>query len=374
MHTTVNGLVNGSATSLGINEEDRIDLEGFRSKVDIVLADFFAERVRRLPWVAGDTNELVEKILRFVMSGGKRVRPTMCWLGWLGAGGQDIPAIVAAAASLELFHAFALIHDDIMDRSTSRRNQLTVHHQFTEWHEREKWRGDSGSFGTSMGILAGDLSLILSEVLLHESGLPARSREAAKPILHEMWVEITAGQYLDVLEQARRTYSIDDAITVIRYKTARYTIERPLRIGAALAGADPALSRAYTAFGIPLGEAFQLRDDVLGMFGDPAVTGKPNVDDLREGKQTVLIALARERATTRQRELIDRLHGAPLLDPEQAAELRAIAVDTGALAEVETMIADRRDSAVQALADAPITPRVQQCLRHLARAVTERTS
>lgn len=367
-------LADGDSISSHLTETDRIDLARFRSSVDIELADFLVQRARRLPWVGADTVELMDIILRFIMSGGKRVRPTMCWLGWLGAGGQDIPAIVPAAASLELFHTFALIHDDIMDRSASRRGQPTVHRQFAEWHQRAKWRGESGSFGTSLGILAGDLAFILSDVLLRDSGLPARSLEAAKPVVHEMWIDTAVGQYLDLLQQARRTYSIDDSITVIRYKTARYTIERPLRVGAALAGADPELSRAYSAFGIPLGEAFQLRDDVLGVFGNPAITGKPNIDDLREGKQTVLVALARQRATTRQRDLIDRVHGAPSLEAEQAAELCAVIVDTGALAEVETMIAERRNRAVHALADAPITPSVQRCLRHLAHAATERTS
>jgi len=192
------------------------------------------------------------------------------------------------------------------------------------------------------------------------------------PVFDQMCTEVTAGQYLDVLAQAQRATSVDTALQVIRLKTAKYTVERPLHLGGALAGGDPALTAAYTGYGLPVGEAFQLRDDVLGVFGDPAVTGKPAGDDLREGKRTVLVALAAERAGARQRAVLDRLLGDPELSPEGVATLRQLISSTGALAEVEQMIADRVAAGTAALETAPIDAAAGEALAELAVAATKR--
>ncbi|MFD0528010.1 polyprenyl synthetase family protein [Kitasatospora arboriphila] len=238
-----------------------------------------------------------EALRDFLLDGGKRLRPAFCYWGWRGAGGSaDHPGIADAAAALELLQASALVHDDLMDRSDTRRGLPSVHRRFEGLHRENGWRGDREQYGASAAVLLGDLLLIWCDELFQSSGLPDDAVRAAKPVFDLMRTEVMVGQYLDVLEpvagDSADAGALDRAQTVLHYKSAKYTIERPLQVGALLAGAGPGLVEAYGAFGLPLGEAFQLRDDLLGVFGDPAVTGKPAGDDLREGKRTLLVAHA----------------------------------------------------------------------------------
>jgi geranylgeranyl diphosphate synthase type I len=275
----------------------------------------------------------------FVLDGGKRLRPAFAYWGWRGAGGEDSDAAMAAAASLELLHACALVHDDVMDGSDTRRGQPAVHRRFAAMHRTERWHGDPDAFGHAAAILLGDMCLVWADLMLHTSGLPADALERGQHVFDTMRVELMAGQYLDVLEQARGSGTVERALRVARYKSAKYTIERPLHLGAALAGGDEDLGAAYTAYGVPLGEAFQLRDDVLGVFGDPSQTGKPAGDDLREGKSTVLVASALERATPGQTAAVHRLLGDPRLDGRESRRSARSSSDTGAL---DTVVADRQ--------------------------------
>jgi geranylgeranyl diphosphate synthase, type I len=338
-------------------------------RIDQVLRDFFAGRV--------DTDDIANwptvlaATAAFVMGGGKRLRPRFCYWGWRGAGGGEDNGVLSAAASLEMLHAFALIHDDIMDASDVRRGRPTLHRSLTGLHEGNDWIGLSGRFGVNAAILCGDLCIFWSDELLHGSGLPAARLAAARPLLNEMRVELCAGQFFDLGEQASGG-SLEGALRVIRYKAARYTVERPLQLGGILAGADAALLRAYSDYGIPIGEAFQLRDDLLGVFGDPAVTGKSVRDDLRDGKATVLIALTRQGATPAQRGQLDLLHGNADLDDEGAAAVRDIIVATGALDRVEEMIAQRTAAALAALDRADMTGEARKALSDLAVLATSR--
>jgi geranylgeranyl diphosphate synthase type I len=203
-------------------------------------------------------------------------------------------------------------------------------------------------------------------------GLPSEALSRARAPYDAMRTEVMAGQYLDLLEQVRGTATVDGAMRVVRLKSAKYTVERPLHVGARLAGADDRLVDSYSAFGIPLGEAFQLRDDVLGVFGDPELTGKPAGDDLREGKRTVLIATALSRGTESQRGAINRLVGDPALDPDGVESLRTLIRDVGALDEVERLISDLALTARDALAAASITEEARGVLGELAVAATTR--
>jgi geranylgeranyl diphosphate synthase, type I len=309
----------------------------------------------------------------FVLSGGKRLRPEFCYWGWRGAGGDDRAELVTAAASLELFHAFALIHDDIIDGSDLRRGRPSMHRAFTEQHAGNAWRGDPAAFGRHAALLCGDLCAAWAEQLFHESGLPAERIHRAYPMLARMRTEVIIGQYLDLASTADGG-SVARALTVIRMKAARYTVTRPLQIGARLAGAGAALIDAYAAFGDPLGDAFQLRDDVLGVFGDPAVTGKPVLDDLREGKPTVMLALARAAADPAQTARIDALAGDPGLDEDGAAELRGLIARTGALDQVERLIEERRAAAVAALTRADLPEPARTALTGMIAAATDRIS
>jgi geranylgeranyl diphosphate synthase type I len=255
---------------------------------------------------------------------------------------------VGTAAALEMFHAFALIHDDIMDGTATRRGRPTVHRALAGRLGAALAPEQAEQLGVSAAILVGDLALTWSDELLY-AGLTPRRLAAVLPLVTAMRAETVHGQYLDVTSARRAGADASLALRIARDKTAAYTMERPLQIGAALAGAQPELLAGLSAYALPAGEAFQLADDLLGVFGDPRTTGKPDLDDLRGGKHTVLVALAREHATPEQRDTLDTLLGTPGLDLRGAARLRRVLVATGARAEVERLITERRGQALTAL-------------------------
>jgi len=362
-----------------------------RDRVDQALQAFLG---RQHEVLLGAGRELLPgaESISGLLAGGKRLRPAFCYWGWRGAGGPDCPEIFNAAASLELLHAGALIHDDLMDASDTRRGQPSLHRQFEARHAASRWHGSAAAFGMGAAILMGDLLLCWTDEMFHTSGLPGGALRRGRAVLDRMRTEVFAGQYLDLLGQATGDGTLENALRVVEFKTAKYTIERPLHLGAALAGgcraaagpdggtAEPAcpdgredaLAGAYTGYGLPLGVAFQLRDDILGVFGDPAQTGKPAGDDVREGKRTVLLAIARERATAGQAEVIDTYLGDPALGEAGTAEIRAAITATGAVAECERMIARNVSEAIAALAGAPVTAEAREALVELAIAATAR--
>lgn len=353
-----------------------LDRDGLRGRVNDALAAFMDRQSAVLAEVGEGMAPVADALRDFLVDGGKRLRPGFCYWGWRGAGGVDAgpagEAAVRAATSLELLQASALIHDDLMDSSDTRRGKPAVHRRFEALHRASGWCSNAAGFGEAAAVLLGDLCLSWSDEMFSGSGVDPAALAAAKPLFDVMRTEVMAGQYLDVLEQAMGGGSVERSRRVIRFKSAKYTIERPLHVGAALAGAGPELLVAYSAYGLPLGEAFQLRDDVLGVFGDPAETGKPAGDDLREGKRTVLLALASERGTAAQRRIVDELLGDPALDDAGVKDLQGVIAGTGALAEVETMIGTLTDRALAALDSAAITADARTVLHELAEAATVR--
>lgn len=350
-----------------------VDRAGLRQRVDRALADFLANQRNWLTDVDEALVPVAEAVEAFVLRGGKRLRPAFAYWGYRGAGGPDSDQVVATLAALEFVQASALIHDDLMDRSDTRRGEPAVHRRFASRHRAAGWTGNAEGFGDAAAILLGDLCLVWSDEMLHGAGLDARILARARPVFDEMRTEVTVGQYLDVLTQATGDTSVERAGKVARYKSAKYTVERPLLLGAALAGADTEVTVAYSAYGLPLGEAFQLRDDVLGVFGDPAQTGKPAGDDLREGKRTYLVAAALAGTDDTGRALIDRHLGDPDLDDEGVAKLREVFVSSGALARTEERIAALTDSALAALATVDLETEARQALVDLAIAATRRS-
>ncbi|MBO2452490.1 polyprenyl synthetase family protein [Actinomadura barringtoniae] len=342
-----------------------------RKEVDEALLGF-VDRQRPLLLGVSDELEPMLAALDTLLAGGKRLRPAFCYWGWRGAGGDARPGIVTAAASLELLQASALIHDDVMDSSDTRRGQPSVHRRFEALHREARWPGAAAPFGEGAAILLGDLCLAWSGEMYEASDLAEERLARGRPVYDLMRTEVMCGQYLDMLEGTRATGTVETALRVVQYKSAKYTIERPLHLGAALAGASPELTEALSAYGLPLGAAFQLRDDVLGVFGDPAETGKPAGDDLREGKRTVLVALTLERANEAQAETVRRRLGDPDLDPAGVAELRTIIEETGGLAACEAMIDRHAAEADAALATAPITAEARDALTALTVAATAR--
>ncbi|MBV9872704.1 MAG: polyprenyl synthetase family protein [Frankiaceae bacterium] len=343
-----------------------------RDRVESALSAFVVGAVGELESIGGDLLPVAATAREFVLGGGKRLRPAFCYWGARAVRAADSDALIAAAASLELLQACALVHDDVIDRSATRRGQPSVHERFARLHSSHEWIGDAAGFGAATAILLGDLFLVWSDAMLAASGLGAAELERARPVIDSMRVEVMAGQYLDVVEQARGGGSVERALRVARYKAAKYTVERPLHLGAAIGGADAAALDALSGYGVPLGEAFQLRDDLLGVFGDPAVTGKPAGDDLREGKRTVLIALAMENASPTDRAMLAERIGDPNLDETGIAALRQIVADTGAAGAVESLITERFGAAVKAIQSADFDPVATTALLELASAATQR--
>ncbi|GLZ10512.1 geranylgeranyl pyrophosphate synthase [Actinomadura sp. NBRC 104425] len=342
-----------------------------RKEVDEALLAFVDRRRPELLAISPDLVPLLDA-LDALLAGGKRLRPQFCYWGWRSAGGGEAPGIVTAAASLELLQASALIHDDVMDSSDTRRGQPSAHRRFEELHRRDGLLGAPEPFGLGAAILLGDLCLSWSGEMYESSALDPDRLARGRAVYDLMRTEVMCGQYLDVLEGARRGGTVETALRVVEYKSAKYTIERPLHLGAALAGAPPEVIETLSAYGRPLGIAFQLRDDVLGVFGDPAETGKPAGDDLREGKRTVLVALTAERAGPEQAELLERHLGDPGLDAEGVDRLRTIIEETGGLAACEEMIDRYAAEAAAALADAPLAAVAVGALEELAVAATAR--
>jgi geranylgeranyl diphosphate synthase type I len=335
-------------------------------RVDERLARLFDAEVARWRTIDPAIAAPLAALRRLVDAGGKRLRPAFCYWAFVGAGGDpDDPRIIDAGAAFELLHAFALVHDDVMDGSDTRRGAPTTHVEFAREHRRGGWRGEDRRYGEGVAILMGDLSHVYADMLLGDVGPEAAA------VWNDLRLELNVGQYLDLLATARADRDRVVAHRIARYKSGKYTIERPLHVGAALAGRLGDLQGPLSAYGDPLGEAFQLRDDVLGAFGDPAVTGKPVGQDLREGKPTPLLAAAVERASDGHHDLLDRV-GQPGLSDGEVLAIQQLLVDGGALDEIERLIERLTARAIDVIGTADITLRARDELVDLARFVASR--
>jgi geranylgeranyl diphosphate synthase type I len=345
-------------------------LRGIGARVEARLEEFLDAELARWTTLDSDLTEPFAEIRRLVLTGGKRLRPAFCHWGFVGLGGHpDDPRIVDAGAAFELMHAFALFHDDVMDDAASRRGATTTHTLYAARHAAAGWAGEARRFGEGMAILIGDLAFVYSDMLLADGGL------AAWRVWNELRLELNAGQVLDVLGSVRGVRDVAQAERIARYKSGKYTIERPLHLGAALAAPErlDAVAPLLSAYGLPLGDAFQMRDDVMGAFGDTAATGKPVGGDLREGKPTPLMARAIAAATPAQLGVLRQVGRSDLNDDDIAA-IQQVIVDTGALADLEATIASRSAEAVAALTQIPLQGDALHELAALADFVTGRNT
>lgn len=363
-----------------------LDVEEVRSGVDHALTAALDALARELEALGTDAQLAGE--LRGFVAGGKRLRAALCYWSWRAHGGQAADddarrAVLRVGAALELFQAAALVHDDVMDASDTRRGRPAAHRYFAGLHDSHGWSGPADLFGNAAAIVLGDLALIASDRVFADALAdapptpgPDTGHGHARAVFDTMRTEVTAGQYLDLRAQAMPWVGPEEeerrARAVIRSKSARYSVEHPLTLGASLAGADQAALDLCHEVGLPLGEAFQLRDDVLGIFGDPAVTGKPTGDDLREGKRTVLIARALAAADDAQRDRLTGSLGRRDLSDDDVADLRRLLRDTGAVAAVERLIDDLAGPALAALGAAELAEPGRTMLVRLAHASVDR--
>jgi geranylgeranyl diphosphate synthase type I len=335
-------------------------LAGIARRVEDRIAGVLDAELARWSAVDPDLAEPFSALRDLVLAGGKRLRPAFCHWAYVGAGGSaEDSAVVDAGAALELLHTFALVHDDIMDGSATRRGTDTIHVLFESGHALDGWRGEARRFGEGVAILVGDLAFVYADQLL--AGAPP----AAHQVFTELRIEVNVGQFLDLLGTARGRANEETARRISRFKSGKYTVERPLHLGAALAGRLDELAVPLSGYGLPLGEAFQLRDDLLGVFGDEDVTGKPVGEDLREGKPTLLYAMAVEQASEADAGVLAR-YGAADLDEDEVAALQDVLLSSGAVETIEGNIDRLVAEAVEALDGAGLTEEARESLVELA--------
>lgn len=353
--------------------QNPLDEQDLRVRIQAVLDEFVGTHRGPLDEASPDASALCDSLLD-LLSGGKRLRAAFAYWGYRSTGAPHNDGIIKAAASLELLQACALIHDDVMDGSDTRRGKPAIHRHFENVHNKASWQGSSAGFGVGAAILVGDLALSWADTLLCDAGLSSEELNRAKSVYDVMRSELMAGQYLDLLEQARQNTTPQQARNVIRYKSAKYTIERPLNLGAAIANADQAHQNVLTTYGLALGEAFQLRDDLLGVFGTPEQTGKPAGDDLREGKQTVLVATARGANKEAVNALLEQHLGDSQISSQNIELLQDALLSTGAVDEIEMQISRLTHEALDALDSPTIEPYAREALTKLAIMATQRNS
>ena len=358
-----------------MSSQAKAALQEIRDAVEIELSSFLSHQAHFLASISPDLAPVSQALSSFLLDSGKRLRPLFAYSGYVSAGAEITAPVIKAIASLELLQACALIHDDLMDGSDTRRGKPSIHRHFESMHVQEELEGFAPAYGLAAAVLSGDLALVWSNQMLNESGLSTRAFSQTLPIHDEMRVELMAGQFLDILEQTQKSTDLNRSIKVARYKSGKYTIERPLHIGAVLSERhSPELITTLSGYGLPLGEAFQYRDDLLGVFGDSNLTGKPAGDDLREGKRTVLIALTDQASTDAMREESKKYFGTPQLDADGVQILQEIIISSGAKEKLESMIEELTDKALRCAESELIDERAHPLLLELAKIATKRSA
>jgi len=348
--------------------------DGVRQAVLAHLAEFVAGRC--VPQLRRTNVDIAGDVLVGFVAGGKCLRSTFMYLGWLcGSDGEPDADVAAlrAAAGLEMLHAFALLQDDVMDDSPLRRGRPSAHVQFGRWHREQRMSGSSARFGASLAVLLSDLCLVWADQLMRESGVAAEALMRAWPHYDAMRVELAIGQAADVANDAVTMPDLDSVLDVARRKSGNYTVRRPLEIGAAMAGRADLLA-PLGVYGSLIGEAFQLRDDILGVFGSPAVTGKPAGGDLAERKATSVVVAAHRMADTSVRRQFDELMAAADLTDDDIDRWRDLILTTGAVGYIEDLIAERVTAATAAIRDHRIDDTVRGALAGMAAVCTMRVT
>jgi geranylgeranyl diphosphate synthase type I len=342
-----------------------------RREVQATIDEFVDTRC--VPQLRAAGVDIAADVLRGSVGGGKCVRPTFMYLGWLCGADHDRAAL-RAAAGLELLHAFALLQDDVMDSSTLRRGRDAGHIAFAQWHRRRTLQGEPHRFGESAAVLLGDLCLVWAAQMMRESGVCTAALDRVWPRYDAMRTELAIGQFADLVNDASRFPTLDQVLDVSRRKSGNYTVRRPLEMGAAMAGCDESLLAMLGVYGDAIGEAFQMRDDLLGIFGSPSVTGKPSGSDLLERKATTVVAASYHLADRTLRRQLREFMSAEELDADDINRWRELIAATGAVDWIEKLIDSRLTHALTIVDSAGVRPEVRIALSDMATSCTERTA
>ncbi len=331
-------------------------LESFRGELEARLEDWLRRRRGELTAEAAESAELVGRLDPYILGGGKRLRPALLYYAYRGCGGEAQEWVMPASMAVELLHTYLLIHDDIMDRAETRRGQPAAHVAFGEDHRRRGWRGSADRHGESTAILLGDLAYSYAVELFHAAAAKGDAGADVRRSFATMCHEVIVGQYLELTAGYRSGLTEDDLLRVLRMKSGRYSVQRPIELGALMARAADGAVEGLSRFGLRIGEAFQLQDDLLGMFGDSEEVGKPVGSDLAEGKFTVLIHSTLERAGAADAEVVRSALGNPALGAAEIERVRAIIRASGAERKVRGMVEERLLAAGRLLAGLDLTP------------------
>ena len=370
--TAIDGRTRGNASTIertAAARKTHADL--LRGAVQANIDDFV--RLRCAPQLQAAGIGIAADVLSDFLTGGKCLRSTFMYVGWL-CGAEEDPAALRAAASLELLHAFALLQDDVMDGSVLRRGRPSGHVAFAQWHRRRGLSGPPTRFGESAAVLLADLCLVWAAQMMRESGVESTALDRVWPRYDAMRVELAVGQFADLLNDAGVFPTLDKVLEVARRKSGNYTVRRPLEMGAAMAGCGDAMLTKLAGYGDAIGEAFQMRDDVLGIFGSPAVTGKPIGSDLAERKATTVVAAAYHLANSTLRRELREMMNAERLDEHDVHRWASMIAETGAVKWIERLIDSRLNRALDLVDGCELRPAVRTALTAMAVACTERTA
>ncbi len=352
-------------------------LVDFRAELESELTAWLGRKRRELTAEVGEADELVAKLDQYVLRSGKRLRPALLFYAYRACGGAERDAVIPAALAVELLHTYLLIHDDIMDRAPTRRGEPTAHLVFRAEHRERGWRGDPGHHGESSAILLGDLAHcyaeeLFSAALIRQPPLPAEQATRLRSCFATMCQEVITGQYLEFTAVHRHDLTAEDLLQVLRMKSGRYSVERPIQLGALFAGAPDAVLEPLSEFGLLVGEAFQLHDDLLGMFGDRAAVGKPVGGDLVEGKYTLLVHQALSSAGTDDARQLRSALGNADLEPAEIERATDIIRRSGAADRVVAMVESRHAEAARILGELPLEENGKRFLAGLVDYLRER--
>ena len=347
-------------------------MKNYKKIVDRELANFFRDKLKEMEKVGPSAKNAVKCIRELTLAGGKRLRAAFMHWGYVGAEGKEVGKIIEASMSIELTHIFLLIHDDIIDRDDFRHGVSTIHKRYESLAKKYYKKTDAKHFGDSMAIIVGDMAAAFGNEIIFNSKFKPEIVLKALDKLQEIVSVTVSGEIFDVILEAKGSATEKEVLEVHRNKTAKYTVEGPLHLGAMLAGADEKMLRDLSDYAIPVGTAFQIQDDILGAFGNEKKLGKPVCSDLREGKQTLLVVKALENGDRHQKKTIEELLGKKEVSEEEIEKFRQIVRNTGSLEYSQILAKKLIGEGKKALRDSKIENGTKEFLAGIADYIVNR--